>query len=174
MVGTEGWPTKQEILLVGCECAETVLPYVRKEETWSRECIRVSRLWAEGKATAEEIAGVGKIAAYGLNIWASAPDARVASGVRSWAAEVAYSVGYAASYAADADTHAAAGHTDQASSSSFAFMCITNSVPFFAANVFADAAGVQGSAVWQDAQSESLRNMTDLVRARLHPTAWEI
>jgi hypothetical protein len=54
------------------------------------------------------------------------------------------------------------------------FMCITNAVPYFAANVFADAAGAQGSAVWRNAQSESLKNMADLVRARLHPTAWEI
>ena len=172
MVGTEGWPTKQEILLVVCECAETVLPYVRKEETWSRECNRVSRLWAEEKTTAEEIAGVGKIAAYGLSIWSSAPDARVPSGVSSGAAQAAYSVGYAASYAASADTHTAAGHADEASSSSFAFMCITNAVPFIAAIVFADAAGAQGSAIWRDAQSESLKKMADLVRARLHPTVW--
>ncbi len=171
MIGTEGWPTKQEILLVLCDCAETVLPYLPKEETRSRECVRVSRLWAEGKATVEEIKEVGRIAACALGVWPSPPDGRC---VTSLAADAAYSVAYAASYAVDADAHAAAGRADAASRCSFAFMCITNAVPSFAANVFADAVGAQGSAVWRNAQSESLKDMADLVRARLHPTAWEI
>jgi hypothetical protein len=161
MIGTEGWPTKQEILLAVCDCAETVLPNLPKEETRSRECVRVSRLWAEGKATVEEIREVGRIAAGALE---------PAAGVL----EPAYSVAYAASCAADADAQAAADRADAASRSSFMFMCITNAVPVFAANVLADAAGAHGSAVWRNAQSKSLKNMADLVRARLHPTAWEI
>lgn len=174
MIGTEGWPTKQEILLVVCDCAETVLPYLPKEETRSRECVRVSRLWAEGKATVEEIKEAGRIAAGALGVWPSPPDGRLPSGVPSLAADAAYSVAYAASYAVDADAHAVAGRADAASSSSYVFMCITNAVPSFAAHVLADAVGVQGSAVWQEARSESLKKMADLVRARLHPTAWEI
>lgn len=174
MIGTVGWPTKQEILLVVCDCAETVFPYLPKEELRARECVRVSRLWAEGTATVEEIKEVGRIADRALGIWSSPPDVRLTSGVPSWAANVAYCVAYAASHAADADAHAAAGRADAASSSSFAFMCITNAVPSLAASVLADVACAQGSPVWKDAQSESLKKMADLVRAKLQPTAWEI
>ena len=184
MIGTEGWPTKQETFLVVCDCAETVLPYLPKEETRSRECVRVSRLWAEGKATVEEITEAGRIAVCALGVsdgrFPFPPEGkstigRLPSGVPwCWAATAAYSVAYAASFAADADAHRDAGRDDAASNSSFAFMCITNSVPYFAALFLADAAGAEGSTVRRNALSESLKKMADLVRARLHPTAWEI
>jgi len=174
MIGTEGWPTKQEILLVVCDCAETVLPYLPKEETRSRECVRVSRLWAEGKATVGKIKEVGRIAPCAMGVDYRG-DGQLPSGVPGrYAAVAACSVADAASFAADADAYAAAGQAVAASESSFGFMCITNAVLSFAANFFADAAGAQGSAVWRNARSESLKNMADLVRARLHPTAWEI
>jgi hypothetical protein len=174
MIGTEGWPTKQEILLAVCDCAETVLPYLPKEETRSRECVRVSRLWAEGKATVGEIKEVGRIAACAMGVDYRG-DGQLPSGVPwHWAAVAACSVAYAASIAADADEYAAAGHAFAASETSIGFMCIANGVPSFAAEFFADAAGALGSAVWQNARSEPLKNMADLVRARLHPTAWEI
>jgi hypothetical protein len=116
MIGTEGWPTKQEILLVVCDCADTVLPCLPKEDTSSRECVRVSRLWAEREATVEEIKRVVEIAACDSRVSPTSP---------------AYSVAYAASCAAEADAHAAAGRADAASDSSFKFMCVTNAVPLF-------------------------------------------
>jgi hypothetical protein len=185
LIDTEGWPTKQEILLAVCDCAETVLPYLPKEETRSRECVRVSRLWAEGKATVEEIKEEGRIAAGVLSVrdfrLPSPPEGqsaigRLPSGVPWYQAAVAaYSVAYAGFLAADADAHAASGDADAASGSSYSFMCVTNAVPSFAVRALAYAAGApEGSAVWRNAQSESLKNMADLVRARLHPTAWEI
>jgi hypothetical protein len=55
-MGTEGWPTAREILSVLCECAETTFRYLPSYETGPQECVRLSRLWAEGKATIAEVA----------------------------------------------------------------------------------------------------------------------
>jgi len=58
MKGKKGWPTRQEIVLVTCDCAELVLPIFEKKypaDKRVRNCIEVTRNWANGKATIEEV-----------------------------------------------------------------------------------------------------------------------
>src|SRR5271154_5536938 len=58
MIGEEGWPTHQEIVRASCDCAELVLPIFEKkypEDKRVRECIEVTRKWANGEASVEDV-----------------------------------------------------------------------------------------------------------------------
>ena len=58
MEGKKGWSTRQQIVLVACDCAELVLPIYEKkypDDKRVRNCIEVTRKWANGKATIEEV-----------------------------------------------------------------------------------------------------------------------
>ena len=98
MVGAEGWPTRQEVVLAACDCAETALRYVEPGETRPAECIRVVRAWAEGKATIKQVREVSRAA-----------DAAADAAAYAAAAAAAYAAAYAAeaAYAADAAADAA-------------------------------------------------------------------
>ena len=50
-----GWPTRQEVVLAACDCAEQASAYVLRGEDRPRKCIEVVRAWAEGKATIEQV-----------------------------------------------------------------------------------------------------------------------
>jgi hypothetical protein len=58
MQGTDGWPTKKEIVLAACDCAESVLAIFEKkypQDDRPRRAIATARAWAEGKASREEM-----------------------------------------------------------------------------------------------------------------------
>src|SRR5271170_4918306 len=58
MIGEEAWPTHQEIVRASCDCAELVLPIFEKENPKDkrvRECIEVTRKWANGEASVEDV-----------------------------------------------------------------------------------------------------------------------
>ena len=46
MCGTDGWPTRQELVLAACDCAERALKYVKKGEVRPRIAIETARKWA--------------------------------------------------------------------------------------------------------------------------------
>ena len=62
MADKRGWPTRKQIVLAACACAETALKYVPKGEERPKKAIQTARAWAKGKATIEEV-------------WAAAADA---------------------------------------------------------------------------------------------------
>src|SRR5208283_2021730 len=58
MAGRDGWPTRQELVLAACDCAELALPpYEKKypDDQNVRDCIETTRKWAHGKATIEDV-----------------------------------------------------------------------------------------------------------------------
>src|SRR5271157_4289852 len=58
MEGKKGWPVRQDIVLVACDCAELVVPiYENKypDDKRVRKCIEVTRKWAKGEARIEEV-----------------------------------------------------------------------------------------------------------------------
>ena len=55
MSDKDGWPTRQQVVLAACDCAETALKYVKAGEDRPRKAIETARLWAEGKATIQEV-----------------------------------------------------------------------------------------------------------------------
>ena len=66
MEGKKGWSTRQQIVLVACDCAELVLPIYEKkypDDKRVRNCIEVTRKWANGKATIEEVRQARRAAA---------------------------------------------------------------------------------------------------------------
>ena len=58
MQGKEGWPPRQQIVLVACDCVELVLPIFEKkypDDKRVRECLETTRKWANGEATIEDV-----------------------------------------------------------------------------------------------------------------------
>jgi hypothetical protein len=101
MVGREGWPTHQEVVLAACAVAETVLKHVPAGEDRPKNAIETTRAWCRGEATISQVMAAGNAAVFAANIC----DAAFAA---AYAADAAYDVTYAAftTYTAadDADT----------------------------------------------------------------------
>ena len=104
-VGKPGWPTREEVALAECDCAETVLKYVPKGEDRPRIAIETRRAWAVGEATEDECQDAAKGA------FASAEDACFSAEAAAHSAAVAasahYSVGPDDDAAEDASSYAA-------------------------------------------------------------------
>jgi hypothetical protein len=63
MIGKEGWPTHQAIVLAACDCAELALPSYEQRypaDPRVRVCLAITRQWAAGNATIEAV----KVAAH--------------------------------------------------------------------------------------------------------------
>ncbi|MBS1805189.1 MAG: hypothetical protein JST28_17655, partial [Acidobacteria bacterium] len=64
MADQPGWPTRQQIILLACDCAETALQYVKPGEERPRIAIETARRWARGEATLDEVREARAAAAY--------------------------------------------------------------------------------------------------------------
>jgi hypothetical protein len=93
-----GWPTRKQVVLAACACAETALKYVPKGEDRPRKAIETARKWARGKATLGEVRDAAAAA--------SAASAASASAVYAAFASAAYAA-YAASASAASAAYAA-------------------------------------------------------------------
>ena len=100
MADKKGWPTRKQLVLAACACAEQALKYVPKSEERPKKAIQIARAWARGKATIEEVRNAAS-AAY------AAPAACSAACSAASAASAACSAADAACYAADAACYAA-------------------------------------------------------------------
>ena len=110
MAGETGWPTRQELVLAACACAETVLPLFEKKypnDDRPRKAIEAARGWARG---AEVVATVRSAAAAAYAA-AAAAYAAYAAAAAAYAAYAAYAAA-AAAYAADAAYAASAAAYD--------------------------------------------------------------
>ena len=112
MRGVETW-TDRNLRLFACDCAERVMPIFERQrpnDERPRRCIAVSRLFADGLATSEELTAAGtaaRAAAWAAAEAATGAAARAASGA-AWAA-VEAAAGAAAGAAAEDAAGAAAG-----------------------------------------------------------------
>ena len=55
MADKNGWPTRKQLVLAACACAEQALKYVPKGEDRPKKAIQTARAWARGKATIKEV-----------------------------------------------------------------------------------------------------------------------
>ena len=94
MADKPNWPTRKEVVLAACDCAELALKYVPEGEEHPRKCIEATRAWASGNATLDEVRAVRRSAAYA-----------------AYAADAAAYAAYAAHADADADADADAART---------------------------------------------------------------
>jgi hypothetical protein len=101
MAGKEGWPTRKEIVLAACDCAETALKYVPKSEDRPRKCIETVREWVEGTASLDAVHEARR------TVYAYASDAAASSSASAYAAVYAAFAAVYAAYAADASAYAA-------------------------------------------------------------------
>ncbi len=60
MADKQGWPSRKQVVLAACACAETSLKFVKKGEKRPARAIETARKWTRGKATIEEV----RMAAY--------------------------------------------------------------------------------------------------------------
>ena len=63
MVGQPGWPTRKELVLAACACAETSLKYVKAGEDSPRKAIETAHAWVRGEVSIEDV-GRAAYAAY--------------------------------------------------------------------------------------------------------------
>jgi hypothetical protein len=105
MIGMEGWPTRQEVVLAACAVAETALKHVPAGEDRPKNAIDTTRAWCRGEATIEQV----KVAVY-ASADAAADYASAAAAAAAYAAYAAYAsaaTAATAAYAAYASASAA-------------------------------------------------------------------
>ena len=116
MAGEPGWPTRQQIVLAACACAETALKFVKPGEDRPRQAIETARAWARGEANIEDVRLARADAAYAAAAAAdadavdaayAADSAAAAADAAAAAADDAADAAYAAAAAADAAAAAA-------------------------------------------------------------------
>ena len=100
MADKPGWPTRNEVVLAACDCAETALQYVKAGDDGPRKCIETVRALADGKATLDDVGTARRAAA--------ASAAASAASYTSDASYAAAAAAYASYAAADAAAYAAA------------------------------------------------------------------
>jgi hypothetical protein len=115
MADKPNWPTRKEVVLAACDCAELALKHVPEGEDRPRKCLETVRAWAAGNATIEEVR-IARRAAYAAYAAYAADAAAYADAAAAYAAYAdADAAAYAASASADAD--AAAAYAASASAS---------------------------------------------------------
>ena len=72
MADKKGWPTRKQLVLAACACAEQALKYVPKSEERPKKAIQIARAWARGKATIEEVRNAASAACYAADAAAAA------------------------------------------------------------------------------------------------------
>jgi hypothetical protein len=126
MADKPGWPTRNEVVLAACDCAETALRYVKAGDDGPRKCIATVRAWADGKASLDDVGTARRAAAASTAPYATyAAAAYVATAAASYTSYTSYAsaaASYApyASYAADAAAYAAADAAAYAAAASAA------------------------------------------------------
>jgi hypothetical protein len=55
MADKPNWPTRKEVVLAVCDCAELARKHVPEGEDRPRKCIETTRAWAAGTATLDEV-----------------------------------------------------------------------------------------------------------------------
>jgi hypothetical protein len=155
MAGTEGWPTRQDIVLVACLCAETALPIFEKkypDDDRPRKAIEAARAWALCRDDAKALRGAAYAAAGAA---AYAPYA---------AASAPASAPYAAASAPASAAYAAA--SDPASAADFAAYAASAAYAAAAATAYAATAYAATYAAYA-ARAGPLSKMADIVRENL-------
>ena len=112
MVGKQGWPTHQDVVIAACDCAELALPIFEKKypkDQGPRVAIETARKWALGEAAIGQVRAAAAAYAYAANaVYAAnaayaAVSTVTAASIFAYAAEAAaYAAAAAAAYAADA------------------------------------------------------------------------
>jgi hypothetical protein len=64
MIGKNGWPTHQQIVMAACQCARLVIKHVKSGEMRPLKAIEMSEAWARGEATLEQVRNAGEAAHY--------------------------------------------------------------------------------------------------------------
>jgi len=108
MVDKKGWPTRQQLVLAACACAEPALKYVKTGEDWPHIAIATAIRWANGKATIKEVRDAANAANAADAADAAAAYAAAYAAYSAYAADAADAADYAANAAAYADAADAA------------------------------------------------------------------
>ena len=172
MAGHPGWPSRQQVILLECDCAETVLDFIPSGENRPKEAIEIARRWANG----EDISPA--------NLRAAA-DAAAAYAVSSAYTDATYAAHAAANAAYAAASYAAASYAADAASASYAASSYA-AASYAASASYAAAADADAAyeAAYDDYPSEDyafyaaeaardkkLRELAELIRPRFSPVS---
>ena len=152
MADKPGWPTRKDVVLAACACAERALKYVRKGEERPRIAIETARRWAQGQAEISEVRAAAA-AAYAADA-AAADDAAAAAAASA-----------AAAYASDASAYDAAAAAAASAGAAAAAAYASDASAYDAAAAYASDAAY---AAYAAARTQSLLEEAQLVRFMLH------
>jgi hypothetical protein len=183
MAGRKGWPTRKQIVLVACDCADTTLHLFEKKcpaDKRPRIAIEKARAWAEGLASIADVRSASFAAAAfaassaassaAFAAFAAASSASSASASAAAFAAAAFAAS-AASFAASAASFAAAAAAFAASAASFAASSAASS----ASSAAFAASSAASSAAFAAKRKEKLKEFANLVRQKLFiPSARKI
>ena len=71
MADKPNWPTRKEVVLAACDCAEPSLKHVPAGEERPRKCIETVRAWAAGRCNHRRSANGLKLAAFPTPLYAA-------------------------------------------------------------------------------------------------------
>jgi len=149
MAGTPGWPTRQQVVLLACDCAETVLDFIPEGENRPKQAIIAARTLARGEDISPDQVRAAADAAAAYAVSSAYTDA-------TYAAYAAYA---AASYAAAADAAADVAYYAAAADAAAAYEAAYDDYPS------EDYASYAAEA----ARDKKLRELADLIRTQVHP-----
>jgi hypothetical protein len=96
MADKPGWPTRKDIVLAACDCAEQVLHLVKPGEDRPRKAIEAARTWVRGEIGIDEVRAYAHAANDAYAAYA-APSTAESAYAASAAADAAYAADAAAS-----------------------------------------------------------------------------
>ena len=140
MAGNAGWAKKQQIVLLACDIAESVLPIFElkyPKDSRPRKAIEAARGWCEGKVSLKDVRAADAYDA------ASAADAAAAA------------ASYAAAYAAASAAYDAASAAYDAADAAYA------------AYAASSAAAAYAAAAYRQSLTSKRKEIADLIRIRL-------
>jgi hypothetical protein len=159
MADKPGWPTRKDIVLAACDCAEQVLHLVKPGEDRPRKAIEAARTWVRGEIGIDEVRAYAAAAADADA--AACADAAYAAACVIAAADAASASAYAASAAADAAACVIAA-ADAASASAYAASAAADAAACVIAA--ADAAAASADA---KARTKMQAKLCGIIRNRL-------
>jgi hypothetical protein len=173
-----GWPSKNEVILACCDCAETALKFIPEGEERPKKAIETTRLYIKNKASIQDVR-IAADAAYAYA--ADAADAYAADAAVAYA-YAAYAAAYADAYtsAAYASATYAAAYADAYTSAAYASAAYAADASAAYAAAYADAAytsaAYASAAYAADAaytsaayagRKKAMKTMADIIRNRI-------
>ena len=164
MIDKPGWPTRNTVIGLACDCAETVLPIWEKHypnDLRVKDCLDGIQAFLRGEINQEDLLKLRRAA------YVAADAAYAATYVAAAAAYAAYAAAYAAYAAADAAYAAAAARYADAAYAAYAAAAAAYAAAYAAADAAANADAARAAAAAANAAADANIDLIKLAKKAL-------